>query len=230
MFERLAEADARIEHHALDSAFQSEPGLLVQKRMNFPDDVFISGGDLHRGGRALHVHGDRRGSMPGDHTPHVRVSQARDVVNEVRTCLERRFGHLGLAGIHRDDGPGFPGDRANDGDHPGQFVLERDGGCPRSGRLPTDVDQVSSLGEAGPGAPQSILGTGPRSSVREGIGRDVKNGHDVGSGAPTKFTRAQFPDGRRRFAHRRGSEFASRHGDQGACIWAISAESAIAVC
>ena len=113
------------------------------------------------------------------------------VVDEVRASVQGRRRHHGLARIDADRHrrQGRPHGR-EDGEHAVHLDGRLDGVVSRTGRLPTDVDEVGALGDHPLGPRHRGGHEVDRSSRRrfaeqavtaERIGRQVEDAHDVGA-------------------------------------------------
>jgi hypothetical protein len=104
-----------------------------------------------------------------------------DVIDDVRTGTDGRFGHGGLHGVDAD------GDRIvdrtdafDDGNHTAQFFGGIDGIGAGSRALSADVQHVRTFADQSHRVVHCPLHRVEGAAVGKGIGRDVHHTHDLG--------------------------------------------------
>jgi hypothetical protein len=148
------------------------------------DDVRIGGGVLHRGAVLAPVHGDVGGAGRGHHPVHLGVGEpAGDVVDELRTRLDRGCGGAGVHGVDADaDAPGD--ELAHHGKDAGLLVLRRHTTGSGAGRLTADVDDVGSIRAERLGVGNRGTQVGPLPAIAERVRGDVEDSEDLWAGHP----------------------------------------------
>lgn len=186
MLQGFAEAEAGIKDDALggDASVGEDVQAALEVGAHFGDDVGVSGGGLHGGGGAAHVHDDEAGVGFGGELDHAGIaSEAGDVVDDVRPGGEGGAGDGGFHGVDGQQGAGLAADAFEDGNDAADFFLGRDGLGTGAGGLAPDVEDVGALGEETQSVLDGAAGVKEMATVGEGVGGDVDDAHDEGSGA-----------------------------------------------
>src|SRR5262245_56696615 len=142
----LPEADAGIQDDLLgaDTTVSSPGNRLAGPRLDLREDVG-SGWDVLHGPRlTARMHQDQRGATAGHDLRERRCPQGRHVVDERRTPVERRFGHLGLSRID-GDGERVIRELVEDGNDAVELLSETDALGTRARRFGAHVQNVSAL-------------------------------------------------------------------------------------
>ena len=170
--EGLAEADAGIQPDPVPphpgGQGRVRPGQ--QEGFHLRDHVPVAGIGLHGPGLALHVHEDHRAAQRRRRLGTGVSAQGGHVVPDGGPGGDGGAGHGGLHGVHGQGAVGPPRQTLDHRQHPVQFLLFGDGVCPRTGRLPADVQDIRPLRRQ----PQPRGDGGLRRVVAAAVGEAVR--------------------------------------------------------
>ena len=186
----LAEPDARIQDDLPEchSASAQSIEALKKKTVDLPHHIPVGRGGLHRGGLSLHVHHHVARPVAGHRAPEgVIPPVGRHIVDEARTGLQRRLRNPRLHRVDRDRHPHPPGQGADHRDHPPELLRLGHRRSPRTGRLPSNIQNIGTLLHQPEGMFHRRLGRGVPAPVKEGIRGYVHHPHQEGRTREPEF-------------------------------------------
>ncbi len=193
MLEPFSETDPRVDNEAfsLDARRHRRADSFPEEACEFRQDIPVVRAELHRPGRALHVHQDEPRSASGGDVQHPAVkTSGADIVDDVGPLGQGGLGNFGLGRVHRDQDFCLFSQGLDHGEDAPQLLFRRDGFAAGPGAFSSHVDNVRAFGgELQPAAdrPGRVKIDAP---VVKGIRGDVEHTHEPGSPAQVK---ASFP-------------------------------------
>lgn len=185
LLRRLGEAESRVQHDAPSAHTRGLGGCDTLEKLarDSSDDSFrILGHSGHGGGRAAHVHQADGRSEPGRRGQHVWVEHAgRHVVDDVGSGIDSGLGDVRAVRVDADGDAGALGhgpDELDGGKDPRRLFFAGDLARSGSGGLAAHVEDGGTAGNSGLDS-RCEVGLVVGAAVREGVGRDVEDGHDA---------------------------------------------------
>ena len=148
MVEHLAESYARIRNHSswVDSGIEQLLRHLAKPLPNLGDDVAIIRVILHILRQPLHMHQTDRAAVFDDYLEHLRITQSRDIVDQISTRIERRPRDACSSSIDRDsDIRKRVAHRLDDSQDARRLFGRANRFSPRPSRFTSDIEPISAI-------------------------------------------------------------------------------------
>jgi len=179
----LAETDAGID----DQARACDAGLFagldadLECVVNIEHDVVVDWIALHSARIALRMHEHHRQAGRGCDLETLRVvGEGGDVIDDARTGLHGPAHHLRIARIDGQRDTGACRQTFDDGQHAPAFVFDTERLGARTGRLPTDVQEIRSLRLELKPVRDGGIDYKIATTVGETVRGDINHAHDAG--------------------------------------------------